>query len=200
MRGALNGLAAGCNLLWVILGKLVGVDKGLKGARILVGGQEAGVTPADVPLADLRDAARAEARGLAAATDSVAQAQRELGRTTQDLARERERTSATTRPGQAQTQEQLGYQAAERAGEIGQGQRAVIRRAEELRRRVEQLERTAQEAGLTDPAWQEQAAEPRRLLHQAVTPARAANLRHAQAPCPRARPPESVSISESPLP
>jgi hypothetical protein len=129
-------------------------------------------------LADLREVARAEARGLAAATDSVARAQQELGRTTQDLARERERTSATSRPGESQ--EQLGYRAVERAGEIGQAQQAVIRRAEELRRRVAQLERTAQEAGLTDSVWQEQVAELRRLLQQAITPELEATLRQLE--------------------
>jgi len=133
-------------------------------------------------LADLRAAARGEVRSLAAATDSVVRAQQELGRATQDLARERERTSAASRPGgaQEQAQQQLGYQAAERAGEIGADQRAVIRRAEELRRRVAELSRTAEQAGLTDPAWLEQVAELRRLLEQAITPELEATLRRLE--------------------
>lgn len=129
-------------------------------------------------LADLREAARREVRSLAAATDSVARAQQELGRATQDLARERERTSGAGPPGDAR--EQLSYQAAERAGEIGADQRAVIQRAEELRRRVAELSRTAEEAGLNDSAWLEQVAELRRLLEQAITPELAATLRRLE--------------------
>jgi hypothetical protein len=129
-------------------------------------------------LAELRDVARSEVRGLAAATDSVARAQQELGRATQDLARARERTSATNHSGDGQ--EQLGYRAAERAGEIDADQRAVMKRAEELRRRVEALARTAEEAGLTDPAWLEQVAELRRLLEQAITPELEATLRQLE--------------------
>jgi hypothetical protein len=129
-------------------------------------------------LAELRAAARDEVRSLASATDSAVRAQQELGRATQDLARERERTAATSRDGDAS--EQLGYRAAERAGEIGADQRAVIKRAEELRRRVEELARTAEEAGLTDPAWLEQVAELRRLLEQAITPELEATLRRLE--------------------
>jgi hypothetical protein len=129
-------------------------------------------------LADLREAARSEVRSLAAATDSVVRAQQELGRATQDLARERERTSATSRSGEAQ--EQLAYRTAERAGEIGADQRAVVQRAEELRRRIAELSRTAEQAGLTDPAWLEQVAELRRLLEQAITPELEATLRRLE--------------------
>jgi hypothetical protein len=130
-------------------------------------------------LAELREAVRSEARALAGAADSVARGQRDLGRRTADLARERER--ATTQDGRTPAgEEQLGFRAAERAGELTAEQRRLLDRADELRQRLDQLSQTAWDAGLTDPAWQQQLTDLRELLERAVTPEMEETLRQLE--------------------
>jgi hypothetical protein len=130
-------------------------------------------------LAELREAVRAEARALAGAADSVARGQRELERRTGDLARERER--ATAPDGRTPTgEEQLGFRAAERAGELTAEQRRLLDRADQLRQRLDDLSKTAWDAGLTDPAWQQQLADLRELLERAVTPELEETLRQLE--------------------
>jgi hypothetical protein len=130
-------------------------------------------------LSELRDAVRAEARALAGAADSVARGQRELERKTGDLARERER--ATAQDGRTPTgEEQLGFRAAERAGELTAEQRRLLDRADQLRQRLDELSKTAWDAGLTDPAWQQQLADLRELLERAVTPELEETLRQLE--------------------
>jgi hypothetical protein len=130
-------------------------------------------------LAELREAVRSEARALAGAADSVARGQRDLSRRTADLARERER--ATTPDGRAAAgEEQLGFRAAERAGELTAEQRRLLDRAEQLRERLDQLSKTAWDAGLTDPAWQRQLSDLRELLERAVTPEMEETLRQLE--------------------
>jgi hypothetical protein len=130
-------------------------------------------------LAELREAVRSEARALAGAADSVARGQRDLSRRTADLARERER--ATAQDGRSPTgEEQLGFRAAERAGEMTAEQRRLLDRAERLRERLDQLSKTAWDAGLTDPAWQQQLSDLRELLERAVTPEMEETLRQLE--------------------
>ena len=130
-------------------------------------------------LAELREAVRAEARALAGAADSVARGQRELERRTGDLARERER--ATAPDGRTPTgDEQLGFRAAERAGELTAEQRRLLDRADQLRQRLDELSKAAWDAGLTDPAWQQQLADLRELLERAVTPELEETLRQLE--------------------
>jgi hypothetical protein len=130
-------------------------------------------------LAELRDAVRREARALARAADSVAQGQQDLERRTEDLARERER--GATPQGRTQGGEsQLGFRSAERTAELTAEQRALLDRADDLRERLDELARTAWEAGVTDPAWQERLAELRELLARAVSPELEETLRQLE--------------------
>ncbi|MDH3497694.1 MAG: hypothetical protein OER21_13110, partial [Gemmatimonadota bacterium] len=129
-------------------------------------------------LGELRDAARREVRALAAAADTLVREQRDLGRATEDLARARDRDGAT--PAGGRGDERVPFRTAERAGELGAAQRRALERARDLRERLSALERTAWEAGLTDPAWQQQLADLRRLLEQAMTPELARALRELE--------------------
>jgi hypothetical protein len=128
-------------------------------------------------LAELRRAVREEAEGLAAAADSVARAQRAAERAVEDLARERRR--GTTAQGQGRTtgRDEAEFRQVERTSAVGAEQRAVLEQAERLRERLAALERTAWEAGLTDPALQQQLTELRELLTRALTPELEAALR-----------------------
>lgn len=130
-------------------------------------------------LAELRASVRSEARALTAAADSLAEAQRDVGRAVQDLAQQRMRYPADS-PG-AQERSGMDFQQAERAGTLGAEQRDVVERAEELRERLAALDRTAWEAGLTDPALHAQLAELRKLLDRALTPELEAALQELEA-------------------
>ncbi|MEX0692504.1 MAG: hypothetical protein WD934_10180 [Gemmatimonadales bacterium] len=117
-------------------------------------------------LDELRAEARAEVARLAAAADALARAQRALGRQTEDLAAQRARTERAD----GQPDERLGYEQAQRAGEVSAEQERMMQRAEELRQRVRDLQEAARDAGITDPEWQRQLRELERLLQRAVTP------------------------------
>jgi len=130
-------------------------------------------------LAELRAGVREDARALTAAADSLADAQRGVERAVQDLAQQRLRDPAN----RAGTQGRAGmdFEQAERAGTLGQEQREVLERAGELRERLAALDRTAWEAGLTDPALHAQLEELRQLLERALTPELEAALRELEA-------------------
>jgi hypothetical protein len=117
-------------------------------------------------LSDLRQAVREETRALRSASDSLADKQRDLGRSVQEMSQERSR-DPTSASGQ---ERQLDYQQAERAGAVNAEQRRIIERADSLRARVDRLEQQAWDAGITDPAWHEQLKELRELLNRAMTP------------------------------
>jgi hypothetical protein len=127
-------------------------------------------------LGELREAVRQETRALAAAADSVAGAQRDVERAVEDLARERQRADGTSREARAP----MDFTQTERAGALGAEQREVLERAAELRDRLDALDRTAWEAGLTDPALHAQLAELRELLDRALTPELEAALRELE--------------------
>lgn len=129
-------------------------------------------------LAELRATVREEARALAAAADSLADAQRGVERAVQDLAQQRVRDPAS-RPG-AQGRSGMDFEQAERAGTLGEEQRDVLERAAELRERLAELDRTAWDAGLTDPALHAQLEELRKLLARALTPELEAALRELE--------------------
>jgi hypothetical protein len=119
---------------------------------------------------EVRAAARAAARDVAAAADSVAAAQRELADRTRDLAQERTRDAATSgrQPGgQAGT---LPFQATQRAEEIARQQAAMAERVAELARAVEEIRRAAEAAGVNDTAFQNRLREVQQMLERALTP------------------------------
>jgi hypothetical protein len=129
-------------------------------------------------LAELREAVRGETRALASAADSLAATQGAVERAVQDLAHERVRDPADRAGGQGRSG--MEFEQAERAGTLGQEQREVLERAAELRERLTALDRTAWEAGLTDPALHAQLEELRQLLERALTPELEAALRELE--------------------
>lgn len=134
-------------------------------------------------LEELRAATRAATRDVATAADSIAEAQRELGMRTGDLAQQRSRDAAgTRRPGDAGGGRDgtLPFQATERAQAVAREQEALQERVRELSRAVEEIARAAQAAGLDDTAFQARLREVQELLQRAVTPELAARLRELQ--------------------
>src|SRR5437763_810991 len=131
-------------------------------------------------LEELRAATRAAARDVAAAADSLAQAERELGTRTQDLAQQRSREAGGTRRPADARDGPLPFQATERAQAVAREQEALQQRVQELSRAVEEVTRAAQAAGLGDTAFQARLREVQELLQRAVTPELAARLRELQ--------------------
>jgi len=132
-------------------------------------------------LEELRAATRAATRDVATAADSIAEAQRDLGTRTGDLAQQRSRDAAgSRRPGDAGRDATLPFQATERAQAVAREQEALQERVRELSRAVEQIARAAQAAGLDDTAFQARLREVQELLQRAVTPELAARLRELQ--------------------
>jgi len=130
-------------------------------------------------MAELREAVRAGADSLAREAGALSGDQASLGRRTEDLAAQRPRQGERPRPADAQAgalareapgQGQLPFEQAQDAARIREEQERLLQRAEELRRDLGDLARAAQEAGLNDPAWQQQLRDLDELLRQAVTP------------------------------
>ena len=131
-------------------------------------------------LEELRAATRAAAQDITAAADSLAQAERELGARTRDLAQQRARDAAGTRRPADGRDGPLPFQATERAQAVAREQEALQQRVQELSRAVEEITRAAQAAGMGDTAFQARLREVQELLQRAVTPELAARLRELQ--------------------
>ncbi len=132
-------------------------------------------------LAELRAAARADVRGLATAGDSLAAAAADLSRRTADLAHERPREgSAGGRRAAGAQAGALPFETSQRAAAIAQQEAELQQRARELAQAVERVARAAQQAGLTDTAFQARLAEVQQLLQRALTPELAQRLRELQ--------------------
>ncbi len=131
-------------------------------------------------LEELRAATRDAARDITGSADSLAQAQRELGARTRDLAQQRSRDAAGTRRAADGRDGPLPFQATERAQAVARKQEALQQRVQELSRAVEEITRAAQAAGMGDTAFQARLREVQELLQRAVTPELAARLRELQ--------------------
>ncbi|HET7198633.1 MAG TPA: hypothetical protein VFI86_08205 [Burkholderiales bacterium] len=132
-------------------------------------------------LEELRAATRAATRDVAAAADSLVEAEGELGARTGDLAQQRSRDAGgQRRPGDGGRDGPLPFQATERAQAVAREQEALQARVQELSRAVEEIARAAQAAGLGDTAFQARLREVQELLQRAVTPEIAARLRELQ--------------------
>jgi len=137
---------------------------------------------------ELRAEARAAARAVAGAADSVAAAQRELSDRTRDLAQQRTRggdaTSGTSGRQQASNPQSGGssmsFQATQRAEEIARDQAAMSQRIKELSQAVEEIARAAKAAGVDDTAFQNRLRQVQELLRQAITPELQQRLRELQ--------------------
>ncbi len=116
---------------------------------------------------EARAAARQASQEIGRQLDSAAARSKRLERSTEDLANERNRAEGNTRGDQERA---LDYEAAQRAQQIAQDQKAMIDQAEALSRRLEELQRAAQAAGASDQEWQRQLDDIRRQLDRALTP------------------------------
>jgi hypothetical protein len=123
---------------------------------------------------ELRAATRAAARDAAAAADSLAAAQRELGERTTDLAQERARDATTpTTSGRQPAASQAGtlpFESSQRAGEVARQQQAMTERIRELARAVDEIARAAEAAGVNDTAFQARLREVQEMLQRAISP------------------------------
>src|SRR5207245_1352732 len=120
---------------------------------------------------------------LTAAGDSLAEAQRELGARTGDLAEQRSRDPAAPRrppAGESGHEGTLPFQATERAQAVAREQAALQQRVEQLSRAVEEIARAARAAGIDDTAFQARLREVQELLQRAVTPQLEQRLRELQ--------------------
>src|SRR5438105_2794118 len=135
---------------------------------------------------ELRAEARAAARAVAGAADSVAATQRELSDRTRDLAQERTRgedaTSGTSGRQQVSNPQNgsMSFQATQRAEEIARDQAAMSQRIAELSQAVEEIARAAKAAGVDDTAFQNRLRQVQELLQQAITPELQQRLRELQ--------------------
>ncbi len=131
----------------------------------------------------VRAATRQATAALAAAGDSLAEAQRELGARTSDLAEQRSRDASASRrppPGESGREGTLPFQATERAQAVAREQAALQQRVEQLSRAVEEIARAARAAGIDDTAFQARLREVQELLQRAVTPQLEQRLRELQ--------------------
>jgi len=132
-------------------------------------------------LEELRAASRQATAEVAAAAESLAQSQRELGARTSDLAQQRSRdASGTRRPGESGREGALPFQATQRAQAVAHEQAALQQRVRELSQAVAEIAQAAQAAGLNDTAFQARLREVRELLQRAVTPELEQRLRELQ--------------------
>ncbi len=117
-------------------------------------------------LAEVRQAARATSAEVGQRLDSITEASRRLERQTEDLSRERVR--AGQKPGGPD--QSLSFENAKRAESVAEAQAELLRQAEQVRQTLEQLQQSADAAGLHDPAWQQRLQEIQQELARALTP------------------------------
>jgi len=117
--------------------------------------------------AELRESARQVGEALRERLADVSEESRRLERRTEDLAAEQNRRGTETG---ANRGDQLSYQDAQRAEEVAASQAELMRDAQELQAALEQLQASAEAAGLDDPEFQRQLEEVRDQLARALTP------------------------------
>jgi hypothetical protein len=118
-------------------------------------------------MTEVRAAQREATEAVAAQLDSVTAASQRLERETDDLGRERARPSE----GQSgKTGEPLSFEAAKRSEAVAETQQHLIQQAEELKRSLDALRRSAEAAGISDSAWQRELSEIREQIDRALTP------------------------------
>jgi hypothetical protein len=118
-------------------------------------------------MSEVRAAQRLATEAAAAQLDSVTEASKRLERETDDLGRERLRPSEG---GRGDSEESLSFVQSKRAENVAESQQQLIRQAEELKRSIDALRKSAEAAGVGDSAWQRQLAEIREQLDRALTP------------------------------
>ncbi len=120
-------------------------------------------------LSEVRAAAREATRDVSAGLDSALARSRELQRTTEDLSRERPRP-AEGQQGGREGERAMSYDQAQRAEAVAREQQQLQQQAEDLQSALEELQKSAQAAGLNDPEFQKRMEEIREQLDRALSP------------------------------
>ncbi|MFW6201257.1 MAG: DUF4175 family protein [Gemmatimonadota bacterium] len=142
---------------------------------------------------ELRRLAGERAESMVDAADTMADAARDLQRTTESLARRASARSAANAAGRSGRSSgspgepsgsgrEMEYGEASQARQVLEGHEEMVQRIEELRDRSERLEQVTEAAGLEDPELQRRLRELRELYDQILTPEleeRLAELRQA---------------------
>jgi hypothetical protein len=118
-------------------------------------------------MSEVRAAQRAATESVGSQLDSVAEASKRLERETDDLGRER------VRPADGRgdkSGESLTFEESKRAEAVAESQQKLMQQAEDLKRSIEALRKSAEAAGLADSAWQRQLSEIREQIERALTP------------------------------
>jgi hypothetical protein len=118
-------------------------------------------------LSEVREAAREAASQVSRRLDSITQASKALERQTEDLSRERPRPSQDQN---GTTDQSLSFEDAKRAESVAESQAELVRQTEQVKEALEALRRSAEAAGLNDPAWQERLQQIQSQLDRALTP------------------------------
>ncbi|HKH83583.1 MAG TPA: DUF4175 family protein [Gemmatimonadales bacterium] len=118
-------------------------------------------------MTEVRAAQRQATDAIAGQLDSVTSASRRIERETDDLARERSRSTGNP---DAKDADALSYEEAQRAEGVAKSQEELIRQAESLEKSLDALRRSAEAAGVNDSAWQQQLSEIREQIERALSP------------------------------
>jgi hypothetical protein len=117
-------------------------------------------------MSEVRAAQRAATEDLGSRIDSVTESSRQLERQTEDLAQERPRDPR----GGDRSGESLSFEQSKRAESVAQSQQELLKQADDLKRSLEALRKSAEAAGVADSGWQRQLQEIREQLERALTP------------------------------
>jgi hypothetical protein len=117
-------------------------------------------------MSEVRAAQRSASDEVVGQLDSAAAESRRLERQTEDLAQERPRTEGASQ----ENSEALSYEQAKRAEGVAKAQDQLLHQAEDLKRSIEALRRSAEAAGMADSAWQRQLEEIRAQIDRALSP------------------------------
>ncbi len=118
-------------------------------------------------MTEVRAAQRMATEEVGSRLDSLTEASQRLERETDDLGRERVRSSDGRRE---RAGESLTFEESKRAGAVAESQQQLMRQAEELKRSLESLRKSAEAAGVSDSAWQRELSEIREQIDRALTP------------------------------
>lgn len=118
-------------------------------------------------MTEVRAAQRMATEAVGSELDSVTAASKRLERETDDLSRERVRSSDAQGE---RADESLTFEESKRAQNVAESQQQLIRQAEQLKRSIEALRKSAEAAGVSDSAWQRELSEIREQIDRALTP------------------------------
>lgn len=118
-------------------------------------------------MTEVRAAQRAATEAVGSQLDSVTASSKRLERETDDLGRERPRSSGERG---RKAGESLTFEESKRAEAVAESQQQLLRQMEELKRSLEALRQSAEAAGVSDTAWQRELAEIRQQIDRALTP------------------------------